>query len=191
LTEDFNTFFQPKAYEPMAQVTEYYLIAKIISASGNEGFVNITLFTDFPEHLYSLKKVYIDFFNDKKEFIVDKVKNAKDKYQIKLKNFESAKDSELLIGKEIFIIERDLLKLQKDQYYIHDLIGSIVLRNNVEIGKITDVISLPANDVYIVQDKNKNEILIPAISVYVESFDPEKKIMLLKPGEDLYDADED
>ncbi len=175
----------------MAQATEYYLIAKIISTSGNEGFINITLFTDFPEHLYNLKKVYIDFFNDKKEFIIDKVKGSKDKYQIKLKNFDNAKDSEILVGKEIFIEEKNLLKLPENQYYIHDLIGSRVLRNNVEIGKIKDVISLPANDVYIVEDENGNEILIPAVHNYVESFDPDKKIMLLKPGEDLYDTDED
>ena len=171
-------------------MSEYYLIAKVISTSGNGGFVNITLFTDFPKHLYKLKKVYIDFFNDKKEFIIDKVKSSDNKYQIKLKNFDNAKDSGILIGKEIFIEEKDLLKLSEDQYYIHDLIGSVVLRNNVEIGKIIDVISLPANDVYVIQDKNGNEMLIPAVLDYVESFDPHKKIMLLKPGEDLYDTDE-
>jgi 16S rRNA processing protein RimM len=171
-------------------VNDYYLIARIISTSGNEGFVNITLFTDFPEHLNSLKKVYIDFFNSKKEFIVDKVKNNKDKYQLKLKNFENAEEAEILTGKEIFIKEEDLLKLPKDQFYIHDIIGSVVLRNNVEIGKITDVISLPANDVYVIKNNLGEEILIPAVYDYVESFDSEKKIMLLKPGEDLYDDDE-
>ena len=35
-----------------------------------------------------------------------------------------------------------------------------------------------------------NEILIPAIRTFIESFDSEKKIMILKPGEDLYDEDE-
>jgi len=171
-------------------VSEYYLIAKVISTSGNGGFVNITLFTDFPDHLYILKKVYLDFFNDKKEFIIDKVKSSDNKYQVKLKSFDDAKDTKILIGKEIFIIEEDLLKLPKEQYYIHDLIGSVVLRNNVEIGKIIDVISLPANDVYVIQDKNGNEILIPAVDDFVESFNPDKKIMLLKPGEYLYDTNE-
>ena len=170
-------------------MSDYYLIAKIISSSGDENFFNIALFTDFPEHLYNLKKVYIDFLGDKKEFTLDEVKSPKDKYQIKLKNFD-AKDAEILIGKEIFISEDDLLKLPKDQYYIHDLIGSLVLRNNVEIGKIKDVLTLPANDVYVIKDIRGNEILIPAVYDYIKSFDPEKKIMLLKPGEDFYDTDE-
>lgn len=172
-------------------MSDYYLIAKIISTSGNEGFVNINLFTDFPEHLYNLKKVYIDFFNDKKEFLIERVEGSGNKYRIKFSNFTDSKDTEILIGKKVFISEDELVKLPEDHYFVHDIIGSIVLRNNVEIGTITEVLSMPANDVYIIKDKNSKEILIPAVHEYVESFDPVKKIMKLKPGEDLYENDED
>jgi len=171
-------------------VNEYYLIAKIISSS-TEGFVNITLFTDFPEHLFELHKVYIDFFNVKKEFKIDKVEGAGDRYQLKFENFNTASDTEILLGKEVYIEEKDLIKLPENKFFIHDIIGSIVLRNNVEIGKVTDVLSLPANDVYVVTNNSSNEILIPAVTDYIDSFDPGKKILKLKPGEDLYDTDED
>lgn len=167
---------------------EYYLVAKIISAS-YEGYVNIALFTDFPEHLYELKKVYIDFFESKKEFKIDKIKGSGNRYQIKFQNFNDESDTEILIGKEIFIEEKDLVKLPVNQFYIHDIIGSVVLRNNVEIGKVTDVLSLPANDVYVIRDNSGNEILIPAVNEYIINFDPDKKILKLKPGEDFYDAD--
>jgi 16S rRNA processing protein RimM len=170
-------------------VNEYYLIAKIISAS-SEGFVNISLFTDFPEHLYELKKVYLDFFDNKKEFRIDKIECSGSKYQIKFENFNDESDVGILIGKEIFIEEKDLIKLPDNHYFIHDIIGSVVLKNNVKIGKVTDVLSLPANDVYVVTDNAGNEILIPAVKDYIESFDPGKKIMKLKPGEDIYDTDE-
>lgn len=170
-------------------MTEYYLIARIFSAS-TEGFVNITLFTDFPGHLYELGSVYLDFFGVKKEFIIEKVENSGSKFSIKFKNFNSVSDTEILIGKEIFIEEKDLIKLPKDQYYIHDIVGSIVLRNNVEIGKVIEVLSLPANDVYIIKDEAGNELLVPAVKDYIESFNPGKKILILKPGEDLYDTDE-
>ena len=170
-------------------MNEYYLIAKIISAS-NEGFVNITLFTDFPEHLHKLKKVYIDFFNEKKVFKIDEIQESGNRYRIKFENFNTVSDIKILLGKEIFIEEKDLIKLPDNYYFIHDIIGSVVLRNNVEIGKVTDVLSLPANDVYVVEDKSGSEILIPAVNDYIDSFDPGKKIMKLKPGEDLYDTDE-
>ncbi len=171
-------------------MSEYYLIAKIFSAS-DEGFVNITLYTDFPEHLYELKKVYIDFFDKKKEFKIDKVKSSGNRYQIKFTNFYHKSDTEILLGKEIFIEKKDLVKLPDNQFFIHDIIGSIVLKNNVEIGKVTDVLSLPANDVYVIKDNSGNEILIPAVTEYVIDFDPVKRVMQLKPDKDLYDTDED
>lgn len=170
---------------------EYYLIAKILSASGNEGFVNIDLLTDFPGHLFNLKRIYIDFFDSKKEFIIDKVKSLNSSFLIKFRNFNNEKDIDVLVGKDIFIDEEDLTELPEGQYYIHDLLGSIVLRNNVEIGTIRDVLSLPSNDVYVIEEADGSEILIPAVYDYVESFNSEKKILLLKPGEELYDSDED
>lgn len=171
-------------------MTEYYLIAKIVSASASEGFVNITLFTDFPEHLYKLDKVFIDFFDVKKEFRIEKVERIKSNFRIKFKNFDSVSDTEVLLGKEIYIEEKDLVKLPPDHFFIHDIIGSVVLRNNVEIGKVTEVLSLPANDVYLIEDNEGNELLIPAVKDYIEGFDPGKKILILKPGEELYDDDE-
>ncbi len=170
---------------------EYYLFAKILSASGSEGFVKISLLTDFPKHLFNIKRVYIDFFDTKKEFIIDKVKRSDDNFLIKFKNFNDEKGTDILKGKEIFIDEKDLIKLPKDHYFVHDMIGSTVLKNNVEIGKVKDVLSLPANDVYVVEDENGNEILIPAVNDYIKEFDVSKKILYIKPGEELYDNDED
>jgi len=172
-------------------VKEYYLFAKILSASGSEGFVKINLFTDFPRHLFNLKKVYIDFFGIKKEFLIDKLKRSDDNFLIKFKNFNDGKSTDILKGKEIFIDDKDLIKLPKGHYFIHDLIGSTVLKNNVEIGKVRDVLSLPSNDVYIIKDVNGNEILIPAVHDYIQEFDSSKKILYLRPVEELYDNDED
>jgi 16S rRNA processing protein RimM len=62
-------------------VEEYFLVAKIVSAFGRDGFVKISSFTDFPERFFKLKKVYLVFFGDKKEFLVEEVKNSKERYR--------------------------------------------------------------------------------------------------------------
>ncbi len=168
---------------------EFFLIAKIVSIYGKEGFVKITSFSDFPERFFNLQKVYIDFFEDKKEFYVENVKKKKKSFFLKFKNFNSEKDLEVLIGKEIFVERKDVIKLPDNYFFIHDLLGSKVLRNNEVIGIIKDVLTFPANDVYVVDNKGK-EILIPAVMSFIESFDPENKIMVLKPGENFYEDDE-
>jgi 16S rRNA processing protein RimM len=172
-------------------VKEFYLVAKIVSAFGRDGFVKVSSFTDFPDHLLNLKKVYIDFFGDKKEFLVDDAKETNGSFLFKFRNFDNEKEIEILLDKEIFVDDKDLIKLPENSYFIHDLIGSRVLRNNVEIGKVKNVVSFPANDVYVVENEQGEEILIPAVHDFIEGFDPAEKLLKLKPGEKLYEDDED
>lgn len=118
------------------------------------------------------------------------MKKNKDFFTLKFKNFNSDKDSGILVGKEIFVDEENLIRLPEDHYFIHDLVGSKVIRDDKELGIIKDVLQYPANDVYVIEDNEGKEILIPAIHRIIESFDNVKKILKLKPGEDLYEDDE-
>jgi 16S rRNA processing protein RimM len=170
-------------------VKDFFLIAKIVSIYGREGFVRISSFSDFPERFLSLQKVYIDFFEDKKEFFVEKIRKHKNDFLLKFQNFDNDKDIEILIGKEIFVDSENIVKLPENHFFVHDLIGSKVYRNHVEFGVIKDVLTYPANDVYVIDNKGK-EILIPAALEFIESFDHINKIMVLKPGGDFYEDDE-
>lgn len=171
-------------------MSEFYLIATISSAFGKSGAVKIISHSDFPDRFFSLSEVYIDFFNSKKLFFVENVKQHNNIFTIKFRNFDSDKDVEILIGKDIFVDDEHLVKLPENHFFIHDLIGSRVVRNDKEIGIIKDVLKYPANDVYVVIDKTGNDLLIPAVMDFIDSFDSGNKILKLKPGEELYDDDE-
>jgi 16S rRNA processing protein RimM len=171
-------------------VIDYFLIARIISIYGKNGFLKITSFSDFPDRFFNLRKVFIDFFDDRKEFLVEKVEIAKGFFTIKLKNFDNDTDAQVLVGKDIFVSSEDAVKLPENYYFIHDLLGSRVYRNDMEFGKIKDVLNYPANDVLVIENLEGSEILIPAIADYIESFNPENKILILRPGDELYE-DED
>jgi ribosomal 30S subunit maturation factor RimM len=56
---------------------KYFLIARIEQTFGKDGFVRLQSFSDFPERFLSLKKVYLDFWGDKKTFYVEDVKDVK------------------------------------------------------------------------------------------------------------------
>lgn len=170
---------------------DYFLIAKIVSVEGKNGFLRILPYSDFSDRFFKLKNIYVDFFGDKKELWVDEVKKNKTVWTLRIKNFFTEDDCALLIGKEIFVDSKDVIELPENTFFIHDLIGTSVFRNGVLIGKIDDVLQLPANDVYSVINQNGNEILIPALVDLIESYDAAEKIMILKPGDDLYDNDED
>jgi len=171
-------------------LSEFFLVARISSTAGKNGFVKIELFTDYPERFYKLKNIFVDFFNDKKELKIQSVKKLKKSILLKFENFNSSQDVNILVGKDLFIKEDELLVLPDNQAYIHDIVGSTVLKNDIKIGVVTDIIILKSNNVYVIKENNDNELLIPAIDDYVEKFDSRNKILILKPIENIYDDDE-
>jgi len=171
-------------------VSDFFLVAEIKSAYKKNGFVSLFTHINNPETILDLDKIYIEIFGDYKEFFVEKAEKVKNNFYLKLKNFNTDDEIQFLIGKNIFVKADEKNKYEKDVYFVRDLIGSVVLRNDEKFGEVTDVLFLPANDVYVIQDINKKEILIPAVKDYIESFDPEKKILILKAGGSIYD-DED
>ncbi len=170
---------------------EYFLLAKIIASEGDQGFLKIDSFSDSPERFYKLKKVYIDFWGEKKIFFLQSVKRKKDSVLIKFKDFNNKESVEVLLGRQVFVDDKDLLKLPKGHYFIHDIIGSKVIRNGNEFGTLTDVYSLDANDVYVIRKTSGEEILIPAVNEFIEKIDIINKVLILKAGEDIYEDDED
>jgi len=54
-------------------------------------------------------------------------------------------------------------------------------------GIVKDVLTIPANSVYVVEDVNGQEILIPAVEHFIDAVDIEKKLITLKPDVELYD----
>ncbi|MEO5359205.1 MAG: ribosome maturation factor RimM [Nitrospirota bacterium] len=58
----------------------------------------------------------------------------------------------------------ELPPLEEGQYYIDEIIGlNVIAASGDTLGKVSDVLSFPANDVY-VMDYNGKECLIPAIA---------------------------
>jgi 16S rRNA processing protein RimM len=67
--------------------------------------------------------------------------------------------------------EADLPPLPDGQYYRFQLLGLKVIGvGGEELGRVTDVISAPENDVYVVQGEH-DEVLIPAVDDVVQDID--------------------
>ena len=76
-------------------------------------------------------------------------------------------------------------KKPDDEYYIFDLIGlKVKTADNPCLGEVTDVLTLPANDVYVVRDGSK-EYLIPAIKDVIKKIDLDQEYILIEPIDGL------
>ena len=167
----------------------FFLIARVISLFGKDGYIKIEPVSDFPERFFSLSTVFLDFWGEKKEFIVEDVKQLKNAFALKIKNFNDERSSNLLIGRDVFIKADESFELPDNTFYLHDLIGSQVYRSNERIGVIKDLLSPPANDVLVIENDEQKEILIPFVLEFIENFDAEKKMLILKKDAGIYDED--
>lgn len=169
---------------------EYFLIAKVEQIYGKDGYVKLHSFSDFPERFLNLKKVYLDFWGDKKTFYIEDIKDIKGKIIVKFNKFDSIRDSQVLIEKEVFVVEEDAVLLPDDQFFIHDLMGSEVVVEKKRLGTITDVIKGKANDVLVILTDDNKEKLIPFVLNFIEKFDSANKKLILNISKDFLEEDE-
>jgi 16S rRNA processing protein RimM len=168
-------------------------IGQISRVRGIRGEMVIAPLTDDPGRFSGLEKVLLSKDGKSVEFEVGqirlglKTRKLKERVLLKLKGVESPEEARKLVGSFLEIVKEDLIKLPKGRYFVFDIVGlQVVTTENKKVGVVKEVISLPANDVYVVQG-NQKEYDIPAIKEVVKKIDLEKKVMIIEPREGLLD----
>ena len=168
-------------------------IGQISKVRGIKGEMVVDSLTDDPERFSALEKVFLS--KDEKVIQVDVekarvvsiTKNLKQRVLLKLKGVETPEEAKKLVGSFLEIEREDLIHLPEGRYFIFDIIGlKVITTDDKEIGTVKEVISLPANDVYVVQ-RDQKEYDIPAIKEVIKKIDLEKKVMIIEPQEGLLD----
>ena len=134
---------------------------QIVNTHGLKGYVKVMPWADSPDVLTDFDR----FFIDGREYTVEYAAVQKSMVLLKLKGVDTIDDAAKLRDKELCIARADA-ELEEGTVFIADLIGLPVLADGVEIGKITDVLTPPGNDVYVV--KGEHEYLIPVVKEFVE-----------------------
>ncbi|MGB2698637.1 MAG: ribosome maturation factor RimM [Candidatus Zixiibacteriota bacterium] len=165
----------------MSKPRERVTIGKITRTRGLNGEVVIFPYTDDPDRFFLLKEVWVSGKKDSQLFQIEKAKKFTQKIFLKFQGINSPEAAMPLVNSYLEIEREKLLPLPENRYYIFDIIGLKVFTNQgEEIGTIHNVMSLPANDVYVVKSGEK-EYDIPAIKEVVKKIDLDKKIMVIQP----------
>ena len=146
-------------------INERLRIGVITQPHGLAGDVKIFPTTDEPEKFLSVKDVYIEMKNGRSVALqIERVRFFKQFVIAHFRDYNKIEDIQPFLKKDLWIAREDAVELGEDEYYIADLIGmQVVTDEDVPLGKITDVITTGANDVYVV-DTGKGEVLLPAIA---------------------------
>ena len=165
-----------------------FVVGKILKPHGVKGSVKVEIITSFPEHFLELKTVYIEQENQKQAYSIEDARLSDRFVFLKFSGINDYDQADALRNHYIYIAQKDLMPLNKDEYYIHDLIGLKVFdEQGVFIGTIRDVWTYSANDIYVLNTDDGQEKLIPAIKPVVKSVNLKERTMVIHVMEGMLD----
>ncbi len=168
----------------------------ITSTHGVRGEVKVFPTTDDTKRFKRLKKVLLDTGKEMLPLQLEHVKFFKNMVILKFEGLDNVDDVVKYRQKSLYVERKDAVKLQKDEYFIADLIDiEVFTEDGIHLGRLTDVITTGANDVYAVKlaesslagENAGKEILIPAIRQCILDVDTEEKKMTVHLLEGLLD----
>ena len=149
-------------------------VGVIASTHGVHGEVKIFPTTDDVRRFKKLKEVILDTGKENRILEIESVKFFKQFAILKFRGIDTIDEAEKYRRKSLYVTRENAVRLQKDEYFIADLIGVKVLdEQEQELGTLEDVIETGANDVYQIRLKDGRQLLLPAIKECVLDVDVE------------------
>lgn len=143
---------------------EYLELGQIVNTKGLKGEVKLNSFAEDDGIFETLDKVYLKRKAEMLEKQIEKVGYSKNQVILKFKDCHSIEEAETLRDMYVLVKRSDLGELPEGVYYIADLIGLDVYTDDGELlGKVDDIYSTGANNIYVVKDELGKQKLLPGI----------------------------
>ncbi|WP_165003389.1 MULTISPECIES: ribosome maturation factor RimM [unclassified Enterococcus] len=174
-------------------MTEYLNVGKIVNTQGIKGEVRVISTTDFPEERYK-KGTVLTLFQEGKAPVELTVRSHRKHKNFDLLSFEghpSINDVEKYRDGILKVSKDESVELEENEFYYHEIIGlKVIEEDGSELGKVKEILSPGANDVWVVQRPKKEDVLLPYIASVVKEVDLDAGIVHVEIPEGLID-DED
>lgn len=166
---------------------KYLEIGQIVNTHGLKGYLKVIPFTDDINRFETLKTVYIVFKNELIECKIQDVKYVKNMVSLKFEEIDDINEAEKYKGCYLKIDRKDAKKLDKNTYFIADLIGlNVYDENGNKLGILEDIFPTGSNDVYVVKTEDGKQILLPAISKVIKNIDVENGKIIVDVNQGVY-----
>ena len=144
---------------------QYLEIGKITNAHGVMGEVKVQPWCDSPEFFCQFKTLYVDETHWPVK--VERARPHKNMVIVKLEGVTDMNGA-LALRNAVLHIDRKDVKLPEGSFFLADIEGLEArdAQTGEVLGKIAEVLTLPANNVYVIRG-GKRELMIPAVPSFV------------------------
>ena len=177
------TLIETKGPEPTTPVEQVRLtVGRIGGAHGIRGEMRMHILTDSPEHLKTLKTVYLGERDT--PITLESVRLTDKGALIKLLGTDTPEGAAKLSGLNVKIAGSDARPLEPGEYFLFQLIGLKVSNENGEpLGTVTDLIETGAHDVLVIGERpdSPDDLMVPNHPEFVLEMDPGAGTMVVRP----------
>ncbi len=175
----------------MVQERALFPIGRVVKPHGVRGKIKTDYFGEDLDQFLLYREIFIEDNRGRLQtYEIMEATPQPPRLILRLKGIETIEKVEPLIGKEILIKKEVLPELGEKEYYWVDILGmKVETEEGKRIGKVKEIFTTGANDVYIVEGK-RGEILLPAIEEVIQNIDLKRGVMKVVRMEGLWE-DED
>lgn len=138
----------------------YLEAGQIVSTHGIRGELKVLPWADGPEFLTLFDRIYLKG----REYALESARVQKTCVLLKLQGVDTVEAAQTLRD-AVVQVNREDVELEEGTYFIADLIGLSVLDGERKVGVIREILTMPGNDVYVVQ--GEHTYMIPAVKEFL------------------------
>lgn len=158
----------------------YLAVGRITRAHGIKGEVSMEILTDFPERFEATEWVYLGDENEAAPYRLESYRPHKKNLLLKLAGVTTRTQAEQLRRQFVQVPVEEAMPLPEGNCYLFQLIGlKVVTTVGETLGLVADVLETGANDVFIVED-GQRQILLPDIPDVVKVVDLENEQVVVE-----------
>jgi len=155
-------------------------VGVIAGTHGVHGELKLKVLTDHPEHLPTLRKVYLG--DSETPTSVLGLRFQGEQALITLEGVESPEEGKRLGGLKVRIAGSDAKPLEEGEYFLFQLIGLTAAdEHGTGLGTVTDLLETGAHDVLVITGADGQDLLVPNHPQFVLDVDPERGRIVLRP----------
>lgn len=137
---------------------------EVVGTHGVKGEIKVLPWADGPEFLLDFDELYLNGVPHR----VEGARVHKSMALVKLEGVDNIEEAQKLRGRTVSV-DRSGVELEEGTVFIADLLGLPVFSEGKQIGVLREVLTLPGNDVYVVEGEKR--YMIPAVSEFLEKAD--------------------
>jgi 16S rRNA processing protein RimM len=144
----------------------YLILGEVLRPHGVRGELRLRVLTDYPERIAQLQHVFVGKATNDTQAEQYRVLGSRLHQQyvlLTLYGINDRDDADRLRGRFVMVDRENAVPLEEGEHWLHELLGLKILdESGAVLGELAEILETGANDVYVVIDENKREILLPA-----------------------------